>query len=96
VHTRAGVKALESQDAEAHGILEEARRLCEEQGSGVTITLVGALNDQFVIIFNVASLMEMTPADRDQTIVDIASKLRTIKSVARVCYEVMPDRRHSH
>jgi hypothetical protein len=87
---------LNTQDAEAHRILTEAQRVCEEQGSGVTITLVGTIGDQFVIIFNVASLHNKGPAERDVSINEIASKLQGINGVARVCYEVLPDMKRSH
>jgi hypothetical protein len=62
----------------------------------VTITLVGAIGDQFVVIFNVVSLNDKAPAERDEAITSIASKLQQIRGVARICYEVLPDRRQSH
>jgi uncharacterized protein GlcG (DUF336 family) len=85
-----------SQDEEADRILTEARHICEEHGRGVVVTVVAAVGDQFVIIFNVASLQDETPAARDRAITTIASRLQKIRSVARVCYEVVPDKRHSH
>jgi hypothetical protein len=62
----------------------------------VTVTLVGAMGDQFVVIFNVASLHESAPAERDAAIREIASRLQEIKGVARVCYEVLPDPKRAH
>jgi hypothetical protein len=87
---------VRDQDGDAKRILTEARQLCENQGSGVTITLVGTLGDQFVIIFNVASLHDKSPGDRDLAINEIASNLQKINGVARVCYEVLPDKKLSH
>ena len=87
---------MNSQDTEARRILDEARQACEKQGSGVTITLVATLADQFVIIFNVASLHDKDPAGRDLAIDEIASRLQKINGVARVCYEVLPNKKRSH
>jgi hypothetical protein len=84
------------QEAEAQRILAEAKRICREHGTDETLTLVGAMNDQFVVIFHVASLQGKDPAVRDAAITAIASKMHDIKAVARVCYEVLPHRKSSH
>jgi len=87
---------MTSQDEDADLILRKAREICGQQGHGVTITLVGTIGDQFVVIFNIASLHEKEPAARDLAISEIASNLQKIKGVARVCYEVLPDPRGMH
>jgi phage tail sheath gpL-like len=86
----------ERQDADARRILAEAQAMCQRAGTGITITLIGTIGEQFVVMFSIASLHDKTPAQRDEAIADIASNLRTIRGVARVCYEVLPDPRASH
>ena len=83
-------------DDDARRIMAEAQAICHETGTGVTITLIGTLGDQFVIMFNIASLHDKTPVQRDESINGIATRLQTIRGVARVCYEVLPNPKGSH
>lgn len=87
---------MNSQNAQAERILAEARKICDSRGSGVTITLVGTMGEQFVLIFNIASLADRDPASRDREIMETGKRLQEIEGVARVCYEVLPDRKRSH
>ncbi|HZS56790.1 MAG TPA: hypothetical protein VFA65_20455 [Bryobacteraceae bacterium] len=84
------------QDVDAEQILKDATAIYKRQGEGVVLTLVGAMNNQFVLIFNIESLSKKDPASRDHIINDVAKKLLLIKGVARVCYEIFPDKSGAH
>lgn len=81
---------------DAQRISADARRICEERGTGVAVTLIGAIGGQFVLIFHIGSLAQADPITRDREISEIAKRLHDIQGVARVLYEVLPDRARAH